>query len=252
MAEGEDSMASGSGDDFFKMLEFGFKGCALVVGLIVLPFVIVAHKERCKKQTDAMSAKARELGFEFSAFANSKLARMVRHLDSLDVNNGKNRYALNVVEGNVDGHPVAVFDFHYATSGDWWWPPEWTIHNYVSIVLVDLEREFPELTIGPEGGGLFKRIAEAFGGGDIDFESHEFSRKFDVRSKDKKFAYDFCNAQMIECLLDKHGVSLEVDNSALAMGFENMHDVSRIKPRIASLVEIRSRMPNYLFADADA
>ena len=56
---------------------------------------------------------------------------------------------------------------------------------------------------------------------------------------------------MIECLLDKHGISLEVDKSALAMGFENMHDVSRIQPRLASLVEIRSRMPDYLFAGAN-
>ena len=145
-----------------------------------------------------------------------------------------------------------MFDYHYATRGDWWWPPKWTTHNYVSIVLVDLEREFPELIIGPEGGGLFKKIAEIFGGGDIDFESHEFSEQFDVRSKNKKFAYDFCNARMIEYLLKYRGISLEVDKSSLAMGYKDMHDVSRIKSRLASLVEIRSRMPNYLFEGANA
>jgi hypothetical protein len=157
---------------------------------------------------------------------------------------------LNVVEGSFDGHPVAMFDYHYATTGEWWWPPSWKIHNYLAIILVDLGRDFPELIIGPEGGGLFQKIAEAFGGGDIDFESYEFSEQFDVRSKDKKFAYDFCNAQMIEYLLDQRGISLEVDKSSLAMGYENMHDVSRIRQRLASLVEIRSRMPDYLFADA--
>ena len=245
-------MASSNVGDLFKLFKIGFKLCALVVGLIVLPFAIAAHKERCEKQAAAMSAKARELGLAFSASANSRLAGMVRHLDSLDVDNGRDRYALNVVEGSFDGHPVAVFDYHYATSGDWWWPPEWTIHNYVSIVLVDLEKEFPELIIGPEGGGLFKRIAEAFGGGDIDFESYEFSEQFDVRSKDKKFAYDFCNAQMMEYLLENRGISLEVDKASLAMGYEDMHDIGRIRSRLASLVEIRSRMPNYLFEGANA
>ena len=245
-------MASSDVGDFFRMMEVGFKLCLLVAGLIALPFVIAAHKERRKKQAAAMSAKARELGLEFSESASSRLAGMVRHLDGLDVDNGRDRYALNVVEGSFDGYPVAVFDYHYATSGDWWWPPTWTIHNYLSIVLVDLEREFPELIIGPEGGGLFKMIAEAFGGGDIDFESHEFSERFDVRSKDKKFAYDFCNARMIEYLLGQRGISLEVDKSSLAMGYENMHDVGRIKARLASLVEIRSRMPNYLFEGANA
>ena len=244
-------MASNAGD-FLRALEIIFKLCALVVGLFVLPFTIAAHKERREKQAAAMSAKARELGFKFSASANSRLAGMVRHLDSLDVDKGRDRYALNVAEGSFEGHPVAVFDYHYATSGDWWWPPEWTIHNYVSILLVDLEKEFPELIIGPEGGGLFKMIAEAFGGGDIDFESYEFSKQFDVRSKDKKFAYDFCNARMIEYLLENRDTSLEVDNASLAMGFKDMHDVNHIKRRLTSLVEIRSRMPNYLFEGASA
>ena len=245
-------MASSDVADLIKLVWTVFKVCAFIAGLIALPFAIAAHRERRREQAAAMTAKARELGFEFSQTANSRLAGLVRHLDSLDVNNGRDRYAFNVVEGSLDGHPVAVFDYHYATRGDWWWPPKWTTHNYLSIVLIDLEREFPELTIGPEGGGLFNKIAEAFGGGDIDFESHEFSERFDVRSKDKKFAYDFCNARMIDYLLDKRGISLEVDKSSLAIGYENMHDVSRIKPRLASLVEIRSRMPNYLFEGANA
>jgi hypothetical protein len=251
VAKGKDPMASSDVGDLFKLVSVSFKVCLLVVGLIALPFVIAAHKERRRKQAAAMSAKARDLCLEFSESASSRLAGMVRHLDSLDVNTGRDRYALNVVEGSFDGHPVAVFDYHYATTGEWYWPPTWKIHNYLSIVLVDLEREFPELTIGPEGGGLFKKLAEAFGGGDIDFESHEFSEKFDVRSKDKKFAYDFCNARMIEYLLDQRGISLEVDKSSLAIGYESMHDISRIKPRLASLVEIRSRMPDYLFASAN-
>jgi hypothetical protein len=144
-----------------------------------------------------------------------------------------------------------LFDYHYATSGVWWWAPSWKMHHYVSIVLLQLGRDFPELTIGPENGGLFRMIADAFGGGDIDFESHEFSEQFDVRSKDKKFAYDFCNAQMIKYLLGRHGTSLEVDKSTLAMGFKYMHDISRIEPRLKSLVEIRGLMPEYLFASAN-
>jgi hypothetical protein len=245
-------MASSDVADLIKLVWTVFKVCAFIAGLIALPFAIAAHRERRREQAAAMTAKARELGFEFSQTANSRLAGLVRHLDSLDVNNGRDRYAFNVVEGSLDGHPVAVFDYHYATRGDCWWPPKWTTHNYLSIVLIDLEREFPELTIGPEGGGLFKMIAETFGGGDIDFESHEFSERFDVRSKNKKFAYDFCNARMIEYLLDHRGISLEVDSSSLAMGYEDMHDISRIKRRLASLVEIRSRMPNYLFEGANA
>ena len=245
-------MASGDTEDFIKLVFFVFKSCAFVIGLIALPFAIAAHNERRKKQAASMSAKACDLGLEFSESASSRLAGMVRHLDNLDVDKGRDRYAFNVVAGSFSGYPVAVFDYHYATNGDWWWPPKWKTHHYLSIVLVDLEKDFPELTIGPEGGGLFKKIAEVLGGGDIDFESHEFSEQFDVRSKDKKFAYDFCNARMIEYLLENRATSLEVDKCSLAMGFSDMHDVNHIKPRLASLVEIRSRMPDYLFESANA
>jgi hypothetical protein len=238
-------------EGFIKLVVFVFQLGMLIISLFVLPFAIAAHNRQRKRQADAMSAKARELDLGYSSGPDSQLARSIQHLDSLDTNSGSDRYALNLIEGSFDGHPVILFDYHYTTRGVWWWAPSWTIHNYVSIALLDLEREFPELTIGPEGGGLFKMIAEAFGRGDIDFESHEFSEQFDVRSKDKKFAYDFCNARMIEYLLENRGTSLEVDKSSLAIGFNHMHDVSRIKAHLASLVEIRSRMPGYLFASAN-
>ena len=34
-----------------------------------------------------------------------------------------------------------------------------------------------------------------------------------VRSKDKKFAYDFCNAQMIDYLLDQPVIPIEVEKN---------------------------------------
>jgi hypothetical protein len=48
---------------------------------------------------------------------------------------------------------------------------------------------------------VFDRIAGVFGFDDIDFESEEFSRKFHVKSRDKKFAYDVCHSRMMEFLL---------------------------------------------------
>lgn len=71
------------------------------------------------------------------------------------------------------------------------------------------------MKIGPEG--FFSKIAQAIGFDDIDFESHEFSRQFCVRSSDKKFAYDFCNARMIEYLLAHPRLTIEVENHALAV-----------------------------------
>jgi len=223
----------------------------LVIGLLILPVVIAERRAAREIQKKAMALKASKLGMRLSGELPSHLIYVGQHLDELDVS-GKNRYAFNVMDGEYGGRPVLLFDYHYRTEGEWFWAPSWRKPNYVCVVLVDLEKQFPELIIGPEGGGLFSRIAEAFGGGDIDFESHEFSEAFDVRSKDKKFAYDFCNAQMIEYLLANKGLSLEVDQTVLALGAKGMHNVHKIESRLQSLAEIRNRMPNYLFEGANA
>ena len=119
--------------------------------------------------------------------------------------------------------------------------------------MLDLGQDFPNLTIALEskGLGLFARIADAWGFGDIDFESHEFSEKFKVRSKGKKLAYDFCNAQMMEHLLDPPVLHLpiEVDKSALAIGIDRELRMQNVEENLGRLLAIRERMPSYLFTD---
>jgi hypothetical protein len=91
-------------------------------------------------------------------------------------------------------------------------------------------------------------VAQAFGYDDIDFESHEFSRKFCVRSQNKKFAYDFCNAKMIEYLLSNSDLTIEIEGNALAISFSRRLAPEHIEPNLNRLVTIRSLMPEYLFS----
>ena len=86
-----------------------------------------------------------------------------------------------------------------------------------------------------------------FGYGDINFESAEFSKAFNVRSPDKKFAYDVCNAQMMEYLLANRDLSIEIENDALALAFASRLSVEEIEASLQRLIEIRSRLPEYLF-----
>ena len=104
---------------------------------------------------------------------------------------------------------------------------------------------FPDLTIRREN--LFTKVAEAFGYQDIKFESAEFSKTFLVRSPDKKFAYDVCNAKMMEYLLANRDLSIEIENQVLALAFTTRLSVEQIEANLQRLVEIRSRLPEYLF-----
>ncbi len=67
----------------------------------------------------------------------------------------------------------------------------------------------PDLLIRREG--LFDKLAGAFGFDDIDFESVEFSRRFHVKSPDKRFAYDVIHARMMEFLLAGEAAAIDIE-----------------------------------------
>jgi hypothetical protein len=196
-----------------------------------------------KKRRDELGLLAERLGLQFRAERDYRMAKQFSFLDKLD--QGSNRYAYNVIEGNYEGRPVKVFDFHYETYSTDSKGRRQTHHHHFSFFILQLEKVFPELTIAREG--ILSKIAQAVGYDDIDFESHEFSRRFVVRSRDRKFAYDFCNARMIDCLLGVQEIELEVDSNSLALAFNRCLKVEELEPRLRQLIEIRSLMPNYLF-----
>ncbi len=190
------------------------------------------------KRREAMAAVAARLGLRFSHYKDRGIARRYRFLDKL--RRGSNRYAFNVLSGSYQGHEVLLFDYHYKTGSG-----KNTHHYYLSFFILHLPVLFPELIIGPEG--IFSKIAQAVGYDDIDFESHEFSRKFCVRSKNKKFAYDVCNAKMIEYLLSNTDLSIEIEDQAMAISFNSRLSPDKIEPNLNRLITVRSLLPDYLF-----
>jgi hypothetical protein len=139
-----------------------------------------------------------------------------------------------------------AFDYHYETHSTDSKGRRQTHHHYFSFFILQLPLSFPELKIGREG--FFSKVAQAFGYDDIDFESHEFSRKFCVRSKDKKFAYDVCNARMMEYLLANDDLTIEIEDQAMAISFNSRLSPEQIESNLNRLVAIRSLMPEYLFS----
>jgi hypothetical protein len=234
----------------FRLILLFFQVCLLLVSFIFLPFARQAHVRRQAQRVEELSQLARRLKLDFQGGQNPDVAKKYPYLDRLEsVTEGSDHYSLNVFAGRYEGHPITIFEYHYATAGTWWWSPSWVIHNYISLFVLELNADFPELTIGAEGGGLFKAIGEIFGGGDIDFESHEFSEKFEVKSTSKKFAYDFCNVQMMTYLLERPIMLVEVEGGALSVGADGQHSESEIEISLRHLARMRSLMPNYLFKD---
>jgi hypothetical protein len=212
----------------------------LIVGFIAIAAVmaVLAYISSLKRR-EAMAVLAAKLGLHFAPHKDRTLARRYQFLDKLRV--GQERYAYNILSGEYQGHGVTLFDYHYRTGSG-----KNTQHHNISFFILQLPAAFPELVIGPEG--FFSKIAQAIGYDDIDFESHEFSRKFCVRSPDKKFAYDVCNARMIEYLLSNPDLTIEIESGSLAISFGSRLSPELIEPNLRRLITVRSLMPDYLFS----
>lgn len=217
----------------------------LFLGFIIFAGVIayLGHLQ-AKKRREAFQRIALQLNFNFSPEKDRLFARRYGFLDHMD--DGHDRYAYNILSGSTaEGARVNIFDYHYETYSSDSKGRRQTHHHYRSIFALVLPRQFPELNIEPEG--FFSKIGQALGFDDIDFESLEFSKRYQVKSQDKKFAYDFCHAQMIDFLLRQRDLIIEVDGNVLALTFKGKLAVEAIRPNYERLLQIRSLMPNYLF-----
>jgi len=216
----------------FVVLIIGF-----VIGAAILGGIAA------KKRREAFEQLAAQLGLRFSPERDHGIPAHYSFLDKLA--QGSNRYAYNMLSGTYADHQVMVFDYHYETYSRDNKGNRQTHHHYFSFFMLMFDRSFPELTIGPEG--FLSKFAQAFGYDDIDFESHEFSRKFCVRSKDKKFAYDVCHARMMEYLLANPDLVVEIEGPVLAIAFSRCLDPAQIPGNLERLAALRALMPAYLF-----
>jgi hypothetical protein len=221
----------------------------IIIGFIAFfVFLYVIDYLGARKRREAMATLAAKLGLCFDPNNNRDIAERYSFLDKLRVESKflsgertTNRYAFNILSGSYQRHDVTIFDYHYITGSG-----KSAQDHYISFFILHLPASFPELVIGPED--IFSKIGQALGYDDIDFESYEFSRKFCVRSRDKKFAYDVCNARMIEYLLSNTDLRIEIESEVLAMSFSSRLEPEQIEPNLNRLIAVRSLMPEYLFS----
>jgi len=216
-----------------------FIGFAALVGALAYYSYLAEKKRR-----QAFMLIASELGFSYSPGKDWGLAERFEFLKHFD--DGSDRYAFNIMSGQADGQPLYIFDYHYETYSTDSKGRRRTTHHYFSVFTLGLPRSFPELVVQPES--FFAKIGAVFGFDDIDFESLEFSKRYEVRSRDKKFAYDFCNAQMIDYLLRQPDLVIELEREVLSLTFRGRLKPEEVRPNLDRLRDIRSLMPDYLFA----
>jgi hypothetical protein len=191
-------------DSFFPILIF-----VVIVVLVVLG-AIYSYQQRQKRLAD-LAALAQRLGWQF--VANDDYSYDSQFSQFSDFCHGSRRYAFNTLIGSLkvggQAWPARMGDYHFQTTSSNG-KTTTTHHHYFSYCLLKLPYpSLPDLRIRREG--FFDSIAGAFGFDDIDFESAEFSKRFHVKSSDKRFAYDVVCPAMMEFLLAEESPSLAID-----------------------------------------
>jgi hypothetical protein len=211
----------------------------VIAGAIAVALIKAAWERR---RREAFRSMAKSLGLTYV----SRDPLVSRYYDFIDkLRQGENRYAFNILKGTYKEREVCAFDYHYETHSYDSKGHRTTHDYYLSVVLLVQEGFFPELRIYPEG--LLSKLGQMIGFDDIDFESAEFSRKFTVRSPDRKFAYDICHPRMMEYLLRDPKLCLEIEGQVIATTFDQRLNPEDVPRRLEQLFDIHSLFPKYLY-----
>ncbi|HEX2025147.1 MAG TPA: DUF3137 domain-containing protein [Actinomycetota bacterium] len=154
---------------------------------------------------------------------------------------GDGRGIENVAHGPWKGEPVLAFDYWYYTEHQNSKGGRTRSYRRFSCVLVEVPAAFPHLEIGREG--VFTRLADHLGMEDIEFESPEFNRRYNVKADNRRFAFELLDARMLEWLVGfDQGLAFEVlGNRVLAYGGRRKPHL--LMPMIETARMFRDRIP---------
>ena len=127
---------------------------------------------------------------------------------------GDGRKVENVLRGTFETVSMTVFDYSfYVESTDANGHTSRSTYPF-TCVLASIDAAGARLRIAPEN--VFTRLADAVALDDLQFESEEFNRAFNVTGEDARFATSLLDARMMGWLLaSANGCSFEVVGDAL-------------------------------------
>jgi hypothetical protein len=217
-------------------------------GVIALVFAYLGWKQE-QARTQALGELAARLGFSFAPGKDESHDDRFAQFEIF--RRGHSRVAINTLHGSVSMFGadcrVVMGDFRYKVTSSNGKSSSTRTYTF-SYVIVRLPWRTPALLIRPEG--IFDKVAAAFGFDDIDFESAEFSRKFLVKSDDKRFAYDVLHPRMMEMLLATKPPMIDIELGALCFSDGSRRwEPSEFERKLAYMGRFAELWPRHLLTD---
>jgi hypothetical protein len=212
---------------------------SLVIVLVLIAIVvsIIYSIYATGKRRKELSGWALSKDLLFSPGKNSFFDSKYPNINCLQ--KGDSRYACNVMTGTLAGREFLGCDYHYATGSG-----KSRQEHDISLVIIKSPILLEPLFIRPEN--FLDKFAEFAGFNDIDFESAEFSKKFYVKSPNKKWAYDIIHPRMMEFLLASPEFSIQFDLLSIIAYRDTTFSPAEFDDAANLINGIFERIPDYV------
>ena len=205
---------------------------ALIGGVIWLGWYLA------KKRREEMQLFASRHGLQYSPHDPFQLHAWPFTLFGI----GEGRKAQNVVWGPWNGgEPVCAYDYEYYTESTDSEGRTTRHYHRFSCAQIDVPAYFPHLQIAREN--VFTRLADRMGMADIEFESPEFNRRYNVKANERKFAYELLDARLLDWLVRfDQGYAFEVSANRI-LAYRKRTKAAGLEPLIGTLLMFRDNVP---------
>lgn len=212
-------------------------GAVVVIALAIVGYI----GRQWRRQELAQLAAA--MGLAFSEEKDQSLQDRYSEFACLKQGDD-DRYAFNRLSGTWEGRSTLAFDYHYETHSTDAKGHRQSSSHYFSAVIVKSPVPLKSLLVRPEG--LLDKMKAFFGAEDINFESAEFSRRFYVKSPDRRWAYDVLHAQAIEFLLAMPDFRIQFGSAHVIIWRDDTFSPETFRSAWRVACGLLDRLPNYL------
>jgi len=199
----------------------------------------VPRPRRASRQRTWM-AFARRRGFQYEPGPDTDLGRSFRYLQRVGASSeaATGWAARDIVNGTRRGRAILLLTISFRD-------PEKKADRHLSVAAAQAAgHPLPDLRIRPEGTRT--RLGNLFRNEDIDLDSIEFSRAFELASPDRRFATEFCSPPVIDFLLQHRSIELETYGQWLLTASEGPSDPSVVDAELDLVLDLLDLVPTHV------
>lgn len=215
-------------------------GVFTVFALVIVTFVHQWKSAQRRREEFALWAASHGLTYS---------AEGPHGLDQLDFklfSRGDGRGWENVVSGRWDGLDVRVADYWYYEESHGEHGSSKTYYRF-SVVLAAVEAWLPPVQIAKEN--VLTRLADHLAMRDLEFESDEFNRTFNVKASAREFAFKLLDARMLEWLLHTAGPHCYEVSGPWVLGYCKRLPAAEVPTLLFAVNGFIGHIPRLVWAD---